>query len=564
MQTRTNLIIPIAVAVFLCFQCAQQAFPPGGPVDKRPPFIIFTIPEPGATHVPLDTKVEIHFSERVQKSSAEEAIFITPNPGRNLKYQWRGKRLQLKLPGKLRPERTYVITIGTGTKDMRNNAMSESFSLAYSTGAELDRCEINGKVYSEGRVEGTQIWVYDLSESSMPNPSLQEPLYVTQCGAQGDFLFTNTATGHYRIFAVIDRDMNQAYDPEYDALGVTSKDVELSEQVLRVDEVNFKLAIRDTTKPALVSASATDRHHIDLRFSESLSPQGISDTTNFAIISASDSLRILKAYLDERSPSFVHLVTSEQKDSTEYTVKVEQLWDLSGHSLDSTAVEIVFQGVALPDTVRPRVVSISPMDSSAGIALDSPIEVIFSEPMEQATVETGFVLSDSLGNHVPGSFSWPNGTHVIFQLDSSLQSLMTYSITMPVDSVLDMFGNSLSDTLFYKIFTTLNQDTLSEISGMITDADSMAHGTFYMTAKSMERGGGIYETQLQTTGAYVFPDILPGVYQIEVFRDEDDNRRYSFGEAIPFVPAERFYVCPDSIKVRSRWPNEGNDIVLPK
>ena len=69
-------------------------------------------------------------------------------------------------------------------------------------------------------------------------------------------------------------------------------------------------------------------------------------------------------------------------------------------------------------------------------------------------------------------------------------------------------------------------------------------------------------TVLDSTGNYQFNDIFPGIYLIYGFRDADSNGTYSYGQIKPFKPAERFLFYPDSIKVRSRWPNEGNDIIL--
>jgi len=72
----------------------------------------------------------------------------------------------------------------------------------------------------------------------------------------------------------------------------------------------------------------------------------------------------------------------------------------------------------------------------------------------------------------------------------------------------------------------------------------------------------LYNISIDEPGNYQFDHILPGIYVIKGFRDADSNGVYSYGQAIPFCPAERFFVYPDSIKVRSRWPNEGNTIIL--
>ena len=273
---------------------------------------------------------------------------------------------------------------------------------------------------------------------------------------------------------------------------------------------------------------------------------------------------IQNLYLDERNPSYLHLVTSAQKESTTYHVICKELTDLTGHPLDSAKSEIDFEGTGLPDTTRPFIVKSNPPDSSTGIALDTPIEIIFSETMNRNSVESTFALLDTNKNNVTGEFSWSNNTHMIFKCDSLLKSLMKYHFLVNPDSATDEFANSLNDTLLQREFTTLNQDTLSEIPGTIQDADLKAQGPFYISAREITKSGADYQTSIPASGPYKFEHILPGTYQIEVFRDSDNNGRYSYGEVIPFQPAERFIIYPDSIHVRSRWPNEGNDFIFPK
>ncbi len=550
-------------AIWLAWMsCARQGFPPGGPVDKRPPFVVKTNPKSDSTNLPLDTKIEIEFSEAVDERSVEESIFITPFPGTGVKYKWSGKRLRLQLPEQLRPNRTYVITIGTTTKDRRNNLMTESFSLAFSTGPILDRGGIEGGVYGEGRVEGTQIWAYDLKDTPEPNPSHMEPVYVTQAGATGDYRLAYLAFSKYRLFALVDRDANGRYDPEYDALGVAPKDVALSEESPQVAPINFRIAVRDTTPPRLEAAIAADRHHVDLRFSERLAPEFLADTTNYLIAGGADTLRILDAIQDERNSSYVHLTTSPQAAAKVYHLLVKQAVDWVGFPLDSARNNTTFSGHPAPDTLGPRLLSMIPADSSFLVPLATTVELLFSEGMQRAALERSFTLADTLGHTITGKFSWKNSAHLLFTPDKELAGKTFYRLTMPVDSVFDLFGNHLADTLFVKRFTTIDPDTLSEISGDIIDQDSSASGAFLLTAKPAT--GNSQELWIAGPGTYRFERMLPGIYTIQVFRDEDGNKKYTLGEAFPFKPSERYYAYPDSIHLRSRWPNEGNDILFPK
>jgi len=96
----------------------------------------------------------------------------------------------------------------------------------------------------------------------------------------------------------------------------------------------------------------------------------------------------------------------------------------------------------------------------------------------------------------------------------------------------------------------------------VVDPDSTANGRIFLKAQQNAKDGQTYEMQLSEPGPYEFSGILPGTYSLEGFRDRDNNGEYSFGQAFPFQPAERFVVYPDTIKVRARWPNEGNDIVI--
>lgn len=552
----------LCIFFIILANCAKQGFPPGGPVDRFPVEIKKTVPATDATNVPLNTPIQIEFNEAVDRRSCEESIFITPLPPENVKYKWRRKRINIIFPDGLIQNRTYVITIGTGTKDRRNNPLQSSFSLAFSTGPYLDNGRISGRVHGDGSMEGTQIWAYDLKDTPDPNPAVTPPLYVTQASADGAFTLNYLATGRYRVFAVRDRDVNNLYNAEWDALGVSPGDVALADSARQTDQIFIRVAVRDTTMPFLSAAAAPDKNHVDLRFSESMDSTHINNKNNYIIMSDINTPDVISAYQDERNAAIVRLITGSQLADSVYTVRVLQGDDLWAHPLDPQKKEITFVGAGIADTTKPQLVTMIPPDSSRDALLAAAVELVFSEGMDLTSIENHFRLSDSLKNPVTGIFGWPNSAHVIFTPDSTLKGEMMYKVALPVDSVFDYSGNRFDDTLFVKHFETLNPDTLTSIAGYLSDADTSASGAFNM--KAIDASGTLYEIRLPGPGPYRFQDIMPGRYTIEIYRDEDDNRRYSYGEAFPFMPAERFYVYPDTIQVRSRWADEEDDILFPK
>ncbi|MBN1541154.1 hypothetical protein JW992_03340, partial [candidate division KSB1 bacterium] len=87
-------------------------------------------------------------------------------------------------------------------------------------------------------------------------------------------------------------------------------------------------------------------------------------------------------------------------------------------------------------------------------------------------------------------------------------------------------------------------------------------GPFVIAAR--DQGGRLHEIQVDSAGPYLIPRLFPGAYRLQVYRDSDHDGRLTLGQAFPFMPAERFFVYADSVVLRSRWPNEGNDIILPR
>ncbi len=426
-----NLFILIFGALFLT--CANQGFPPGGPEDRTPPSVVYAYPPSDTTNIPLDVQVVVEFSEAVNPRSCEDALFITPFPGENVKYKWRrDKRLTILFGKPLLKDRTYIITIGAGTKDRRNNMMDKSFTLAFSTGDVLDQGRLRGHVYGD-RVEGAQIWAYDLNEIDVPNPAENFPLYVTQAGKDGTWAFTNMALSRYRLFAVMDRDFNNKYNAEYDLLGVAARDVTLDSLNSAVDKINFRIALEDTTPPMLSAARAPDERHVDLRFSEALRPDSLIDIENYVITGNADSLAVLNASIDISNAAVVHLTTSRQDSGKSYRVHVRHALDTSWHPLLADSSSAVFQGSGIPDTTRPTYIAMQPGDSSKFVFLDAPLHFFFSKAMNPEGIQKHLVVADTLGDTIVGKVSWPEKTHFYFTPVEKYKPETFYLVTLPVD-----------------------------------------------------------------------------------------------------------------------------------
>jgi uncharacterized protein (DUF2141 family) len=579
-----------AASLILLSACARQLPPPGGPEDRTPPKILAAAPEQNATRVSLATRPRFVFSEKIDRQSFAQAFFVSPpvQSEKPIRFRWRGKEVEAIFPDSLHTARTYVINLGTDVRDLHGNRLAGAFTLAFSTGDSIDTGAIHGKILFD-KPAGVLMMAYLRRSEQEPNPARDFADYFTQAGEKGDFLLSHLGDGRYRIFALQDGNGDRLYNHGEEPIGVPLQDVMLSPAAREYHDLNLRLALADTIQPRLAGATAADQTHLELNFEEEVAPVDSIWPRHLRLIAASgDTLKIFAAYPHPLNARQIHALTGLQQ-ATNYTILLHQIIDAAGNELDSLSRQSEFTGRAQPDTSRPRIVRLTPADSSRNVAVTNSVEMIFSEMLANSPPLINYSLKkienkigplamlDSTGKTVQGKGVWLNPLQFRFQPDTLLKSRAQYFVKIFADSTFDPSGNALFDTLEQITFWTMNADTLTSISGTLTDAQPDATGTVHLTLKQVGAFSGSafgaptaaarssveYSLILPTPGPYRFAHILPGLYQLSGFRDANKNGRYDFGVAFPFVPSERFMVWPDTMKVRSRWPNEGNDFVLP-
>jgi len=249
-------VLFLLTSLLLC--CAKEGMPPGGPEDTIPPEVVSVSPPPDTTEVDPDSKIEITFSERMIAKTTEESIFISPLPREPFEFNWKGRKLILIPSEPLQPDRTYVISIGTDALDLRRNRLTQSFTFAFSTGSRLDHGSISGEVWAKREIGlerqvGTSIWAYLLAEDRPQiDPEEEKPDYVTQTDNEGKYNLQSLSLGTYRLFAVQDQNRNLLWEWEQEAIGVTTKDVELFQQDVTKTHVDFVLDKKDKSAPKKV------------------------------------------------------------------------------------------------------------------------------------------------------------------------------------------------------------------------------------------------------------------------------------------------------------------------
>ena len=540
--------------------------PPGGPVDTISPEVISVSPKPDTTEIDLNSKIEITFSERMLAKRTEESIFVSPLPEKPFDFRWRGKRLILTPQEPLQPDRTYVVSIGTDSQDLRRNRLSESYTFAFSTGSKLDYGAISGEVWTKqetglGREMGASVWAYLLSpDKTQIDPQKEKPDYVTQTDNEGKYHLKNLSLGKYRLFAVQDVNRDLVWDWEKESIGVTTGDVELSEQDISKTHVDFILDKKDKKPPGLLDCHSLNKNLVKLEFDEELQEQFILDPANFKILSllTQKLLMVNSVFFQDTDTRMIFLLTEQMNPEEKYELEVLDAKDRAGNYLDTASNTCLFDGSEIPDTVGPKIAHISPKNGEINVPFDTKIMLIFDQPPEHQNFEAFFSLVDSNQVKVAGKGEWVSANTFVFSPDSLTLGKMRYKIKLLGKEIRDLLGNvSKIDSVFFSNFVTQNPDTLGSVSGKVVIEEREESATIILTLWHLKQDKLSYQLTLPQSGPFLFERILPGKYFMGGYLDLDKDGVLSPGQPKPFSPMEPFALYPDTIYVRSRWETEG-------
>lgn len=561
----TGLACLVAVA------CAREGIPPGGPRDRIPPWVVETDPPAGSTHVPLEVSPKLTFSERIQPRSIEGNLFIAPIVEFETEASWRGNEISVRFEEPLLADRTYIITVGTGIRDMRSNRMDSTFVYALSTGSSIEEGEVIGLTVHDGQpARNTYIWAYDLAGKPDPDPSGTTPDYLVQAGRDGTFTFTHLSVGRYRLFAFLDQGRDRLYDPGVDPVGIPTRDVVLSEEGRSDGPMSdgpmwFRMAVNDTAAMHVVSARAAHRREVSVFLSEAPRAEMVRDTGAYAIdaVEEGGSLEVTSAYLDPADPATIVLTTAPQDRDRVYRLTVTGLKNTWSEPIDTTENTVEFNGSPIENSTAPRLEEVHPVNRSRDVAQSIELRFSFSEPV---TMEEGaVVLRDSTDREIGGDLRWINATLAAMRPDFMLQPSTDYEILVLAGLVKNGFDQPLHvtgdrpDTLAYT-FTTIDPDSYGSLSGRFEDEDPSGAGSVGISLYPLRDAEPTSEIELDGPGDFRFDNVLPGQYILQAYRDANGNGEFDYGNAFPFVPAERTMVHPDTLEVRLGWETE--DITL--
>jgi len=556
--TSFKMLLAFIISLIL-IKCAMQSLPSGGPPDKTPPEIISVYPNADSIQVGIYlNKIILTFSERMNEGTLPNNLFISPL----LKYElkWTGTtELTIQVLDTLKKDQTYVVTIGSGAQDGHNNKLKQSFQFAFSSGLKIDHGKIAGRVFGLKNKETINMFAYVISDTVIMDLDIRKPDYISQSGIDGQYKFGYLKAGTYRIFAIQDQNNNFLIDRNFEKVGIPYRDVVIDSSIQHYEGLSFLLSKGDTIRPYVISAKAMNEHYIRVRLNKEVVTPEINKIKVLDSL-ANNVIKLFGVSKNREEPFFLELYTDSLNEDSFYKVTISSLNDSVGNSA-SVQETRKFSGSNRPDTVSLALLKFLPKDSTLDIHPKSKVHIEFSRPINWPTMQESFKLQINNGQIINGQWDLRNLYEAEFIPDNEFLPDSFYVASLSLNSIQDLWGETLGDSILQHHFKIISLRQLGEISGDVSIKQQQA--PVFIKFRELKRKKNIYTLRISEPGKFFKPYLPGGKYLLDSFLDIDENGKYSYGEINPFIYAEPFIFINDTIDVRNRWETSGVNVKIP-
>ena len=516
----SSWIIAILVLVgAVLVSCATPTSPTGGPPDKKGPEIIRTIPETGTTNF-SGQGITLHFSEFVERSSLNQAIVIEPDIGISYNIDWGRKSAEVQFDRQIPDSTTLILTVGTDLSDTNNNGMSSPKKIAVSTGSEIDKGEIVGKVMDaetgEGE-EGKRILLY-----REPYDLTKKADYIASTDTSGQFNFSYLPQGKFKLFWVDDRNRNKIWDPEQERAQPFKKEfVTLEKEDKDTLGTLFSTSV-DTTEPTLQGVGLFSSNRMRMRFSEDIV---LSDSADIVI---TDTLgnKYSPAWPLYIQPNEPYILFAHSGDTlspeASYSVNTTGIFDGSENPVaDYTGS---FTGSAQEDTTQQRIIK---RNTVSGYYPGESFEITYAKPINEPTITDSLKVVE--GDSLIDSWSNVDIEQNVLRINPGEQwkDGVEYEVRVWDPAVED-----------YRKFDPQiwHSSQMGALNVMMEDS------TLKNVRLRIENEESGFERDTLFTDQVEIDNLPPLSYKVTVYHDRNTNSRWDYGQIDPYVQPEPYYI----------------------
>ena len=547
----------IIAAVLLGTGCANKVAPSGGPRDSIPAKIVFAEPPSGTTNFAAD-EIRLAFDDYIDRGIRNA---ITVLPSRRFSTSYAGDEISIAFREPLDSATTYSITIGTDWTDARGNRPQQAYTYVFSTGAAIDSGSINGRIVATS-LQNVIVMCYPDADTLTPTftPIGNKAPYIIPVGTSGAFSIKGLADGRYRVIACRDEnrnmmmDINEEFVTSPNDVSVTS--AQSSYLLLRIGPA------KDHEAPQIARVRALTNTLASVQFTEPVTPVMAWDSA-MRIISAA-GIRIVPTvhWANPTSPDVVYMRFGAPVDSASYTLEFmpRSVRDSAGMFNADTIAQRSLQWTNRQDTTQLRVMRITPADSSRSVAIDTVIQIYFSDAVDTNDVRISVWHQQPQGA-VPVATQWRSPVLLEIKPLQPRLAKTWYTTTIVPERLISYRASALAtDSMAHAMLTNTRRPEPGAVKGKLAALVQPPAGIKAIMRLLTPLGSVTATTAIDSLGAFVFENVTPGEYAADVFHDMNDNGVFDYGDYQPFALSEPWWPITSKVLVRSRWTLE--DVTL--
>ena len=540
--------------IYNIYSCAAIQPPSGGPKDNIPPILLSSYPESGSTRF-SSGKVDLIFSEHLQEKSINNAITILPTTKTPPEIKYKGDKITIFFPDSLLNNQTYIISINRELKDEHGVPLAQGIQLALSTGERIDKSELSGQIFYNGKASGL-LWKIKDSTDHV-NFYKRLPDYKIDASDDGKYLFSYLSPGSYKIVAVDRSISGRLLDPDYAVYGIPWND-SITIDTINMVQTGINILISDQPRTTrILSAQWASNRWGKLTFDNSIDQY--EKTIPVDIVSDSFGVRA-KTFIDNKEKNVLHFVIPDTiKSGTKTIIDVAPVYQNTYVVIDSGKIF-----ARIPTEKDTSYISITNYNNSLVLDIEEnnilPLDIHFSKIMDNVKLDSAISLfKDSTLLDI--NMVWDSPMHLAITPNSNWEPLSEYSLIIIRDNIFSTMIRSIEDSIkTIKISTSRYKKFGSLIGNIITPH----FNPLIAKLSTFEKENLFHNAIVNSSSLFKITRIPEGKYYLLFFYDKDANTKYSTGHLSPYATSEWFEVVPDTISIRSNWDMEVADIRLTK
>ena len=554
--------IPFVLCLLLFAACALDRPPSGGPPDTEALLVTAVDPEPSSVNITPE-RITFAFNRYVATSALRKSIVFSPTV-RDYSLKANGTEAEIAFGKPFESGTTYTVTLNKSLRSSRGNELEQSYIYAFSTGPEINRGFISGKVFTEDArpASGATVLAYALSpeNGSSVDPSEEIADYSVQTGRDGSFTLDYLAEGDYRLIALLDRNRDLKLDPTGESFGVgTHARVETGSQ-----NNLFRLAA-PRGAPILRYCSAPADNLLEISFDRTRSLDRFSTL----------SIAVLDTTLGVPVPVLGFYSTKNATEDITFRLVTETLDKNSGYKTTSSSPSgrtssVVCRGSGRDERKNIQIAELKPADGEKRAFLSPPVEgldkaalIAFNVPIDLSSLRRSVRLYEVNGPAAQShdfSIRPIDARRFALQAEPAFRDSASYRIEIAAAGLRGTGGETAADSVAATAFTVAGADAFGEITGRIVGAE----GTVVVEAvntRTRRSKTSVVNSSYDGQTPYRITNLAPGEYIVSAYISRTSGEgtprsSWNPGDLGPFEPADPFTVSPDAVTVRRGWATE--------